>query len=198
MVGPASTSSKPITRSCSARKGLTFAFYTNMHSGYRYWDFVSQEMLEKARGFFPLSSAREDNFVAGLSMGGYGALKLAPPCPSNSPRQPASSKSVTDAAEGRVDRAEDFELIFGAGGPQRGSAHDLFHLATSLASSGRPKPRLYQCCGTEDFLYTQNTRFRDAVQELGFDYLYEEGPGDHSWAYWDKMIARTLTWLEQG
>ena len=33
---------------------------------------------------------------------------------------------------------------------------------------------------------------------IGFDYLYEEGPGDHSWAYWDKMIARTLTWLEQG
>jgi len=61
-----------------------------------------------------------------------------------------------------------------------------------------PSQRLYQCCGTEDLLYTQNTRFRDAVQELGFDYLYEEGPGDHSWAYWDKMIARTLTWLEQG
>jgi putative tributyrin esterase len=53
------------------------SFYTNMRSGYRYWDFVSQELLEKARGFFPLSSAREDNFVAGLSMGGYGALKLA-------------------------------------------------------------------------------------------------------------------------
>src|SRR5882724_2530549 len=53
------------------------SFYTNMLHGYRYWDFVSQELLEKARGFFPLSSAREDNFVAGLSMGGYGALKLA-------------------------------------------------------------------------------------------------------------------------
>lgn len=173
------------------------SFYTNMRSGYRYWDFVSQELLEKARGFFPLSSAREDNFVAGLSMGGYGALKLALTLPEQFAAA-ASLSGVLDVAERRVDRSEDFELIFGAGGPQRGSAHDLFQLATSLASSGRHKPRLYQCCGTEDFLYTQNTRFRDAVQGLGFDYLYEEGPGDHSWAYWDKMIARTLTWLEQG
>ena len=173
------------------------SFYTNMHSGYRYWDFVSEELLEKARGFFPLSSAREDNFVAGLSMGGYGALKLALTLPEQFAAA-ASLSGVTDAAEWRVDRSEDFDLIFGAGGPQRGSAHDLFQLAKSLASSSRPKPRLYQCCGTEDVLYTQNTRFRDAVQELGFDYLYEEGPGDHSWAYWDKMIARALTWLEQG
>jgi putative tributyrin esterase len=173
------------------------SFYTNMRSGYRYWDFVSQELLEKARGFFPLSSAREDNFVAGLSMGGYGALKLALTLPEHFAAA-ASLSGVMDLAEWRVDFAEDFELMFGAGGPQRASAHDLFQLATSLASSGRTKPRLYQCCGTEDFLYTQNTRFRDTVQELGFDYLYEEGPGDHSWAYWDKMIARTITWLEQG
>jgi putative tributyrin esterase len=127
------------------------SFYTNMRSGYRYWDFVSQELLEKARGFFPLSSAREDNFVAGLSMGGYGALKLALTLPEQFAAA-ASLSGVLDVAERRVDRSEDFELIFGAGGPQRGSAHDLFQLATSLASSGRPKPRLYQCCGTEHAL----------------------------------------------
>jgi S-formylglutathione hydrolase FrmB len=173
------------------------SFYTNMHSGYRYWDFVSQELPEKARDFFPLSSAREDNFVAGLSMGGYGALKLALILPEQFAAA-ASLSGVTDVAEFRAERGEDFELIFGPGGAQRGSANDLFQLATSLAGSGRPKPRLYQCCGTEDVLYTQNTRFRDAIQELGFDYLYEEGPGDHSWAYWDRMIERSLAWLRRG
>jgi putative tributyrin esterase len=173
------------------------SFYTNMHKGYRYWDFVSQELLEKARGFFPLSSVREDNYVAGLSMGGYGALKLALTLPEQFAAA-ASLSGVTDVTERREEPAADFELVFGAGGPRRGSAYDLFHLATSLASSDRPKPRLYQCCGTEDFLYSQNIRFRDAIQDLGFDYLYEEGPGDHSWDYWDKAIARALTWLEQG
>ena len=84
------------------------SFYTNMHSGYRYWDFVSEELLEKARGFFPLSSARADNFVAGLSMGGYGALKLAVTLPEQFAAA-ASLSGVTDAAEWRVDRSEDFE-----------------------------------------------------------------------------------------
>ena len=172
------------------------SFYANMHSGYRYWDFVSRELLEKARGFFPLSAAREDNFVAGLSMGGYGALKLALTLPEQFAAA-ASLSGVTDVAAWRDDRSEDFDLIFGPGEPRRGSSHDLFQLAVSLAGSDRPKPRLYQCCGTEDFLYTQNTRFRDVVQPLGFDYLYEEGPGDHNWAYWDTMISRVLTWIER-
>jgi putative tributyrin esterase len=173
------------------------SFYTNMHKGYRYWDFVSQELPEKARGFFPLSSVREDNFVAGLSMGGYGALKLALILPERFAAA-ASLSGVTDVAQWADEGTEDFELVFGTGEPRRGSAHDLFQLATSLANSDRPKPRLYQCCGTEDSLHAQNLRFRDAIQDLDFDYLYEEGPGDHDWDYWDKAIARVLSWLEQG
>ena len=57
------------------------SFYTNMHRGYRYSDFVSQELLDKARAFFPLSSVREDNFVAGPSMGVMGRSSSRLPCP---------------------------------------------------------------------------------------------------------------------
>jgi S-formylglutathione hydrolase FrmB len=106
-----------------------------------------------------------------------------------------SLSGVADVAEFRQARALDYELIFGSSGPERGSEHDLFHLATTLASSGQPRPRLLQCCGTEDFLLAQNRSLRDHLQPLGFDYLYEEGPGLHDWAYWDKMIERTLSWL---
>jgi putative tributyrin esterase len=173
------------------------SFYTNMVHGYRYWDFVSRELLDKARAFFPLSAAREDNFVAGLSMGGYGAFKLALRMPETFSAA-ASLSGVSDAADFRESRALDFQLIFGGTGPDRGSEHDLFHLASTLASSERPRPRLYQCCGTEDFLLAQNRALRDRLQPLGFDYLYEEGPGLHDWAYWDKMIARTLSWLRPG
>lgn len=172
------------------------SFYTNMLHGYRYWDFVSREVLDKARSFFPLSRAREDNFVAGLSMGGHGAFKLALRMP-EAFAAAASLSGVADAGAFREARPLDFELIFGGSGPERGSEHDLFHLATtlSLSSSGAPRPRLYQCCGTEDFLLSQNRALRDHLQPLGFDYLYEEGPGLHDWAYWDRMIARTLRWL---
>lgn len=170
------------------------SFYSNMAHGYRYWDFVSRELLDKARAFFPLSHAREDNFVAGLSMGGHGAFKLALSLPETFAAG-ASLSGVADAAAFREARAVDFRLIFGDGGPERGSEHDLFHLASTLAASARPKPRLFQCCGTEDFLLAQNHALRAHLEPLGFDYLYEEGPGLHDWAYWDKMIARTLSWL---
>ena len=52
-------------------------YYTDMAAGYRYWTFISEELPALARSFFPLSHKREDTFVAGLSMGGYGAFKLA-------------------------------------------------------------------------------------------------------------------------
>lgn len=173
------------------------SFYTNMLHGYRYWDFVSQELLEKARSFFPLSRARQDNFVAGLSMGGHGAFKLALRLPETFAAA-ASLSGVADVTEFRQSRPVDYQLIFGAQGPARGSEHDVFHLATALAQSGAPRPRLYQCCGTEDFLLAQNRALRDHLEPLGFDYRYEEGPGNHDWAYWDKMIARTLSWLSIG
>jgi putative tributyrin esterase len=169
------------------------SFYTNMKHGYRYWDFVSGELIEKARTFFPLSHAREDNFVVGLSMGGYGAFKLALRKPETFAAA-ASLSGVADVTRFRSEREEDYELIFG-GLPELGSEHDLFGLATALAGSERPRPRLYQCCGTEDFLLSQNRALQQHLAPLGIDHVYEEGPGQHDWAYWDKMIARTLTWL---
>jgi S-formylglutathione hydrolase FrmB len=170
------------------------SFYSNMLHGYRYWDFVSSELIDKARAMFPLSPEREDNFVAGLSMGGHGAFKLALRLP-HVFAAGASLSGVADVTEFRESRALDYQLIFGPHGPARGSEHDVFHLASELCASDGPRPRLYQCCGTEDFLLAQNRRLRDHLQPLGFDYLYEEGPGDHDWKYWDKMIDRTLRWL---
>jgi putative tributyrin esterase len=170
------------------------SFYSNMRHGYRYWDFVSGELIEKARSFFPLSTRREDNFVAGLSMGGHGAFKLALRLPQVFSAA-ASLSGVADVTAFRERRAADYRLIFGDEGPERGSEHDLFHLASALPAS-HVRPRLYQCCGTEDFLIEQNRALRDHIERLGYDYLYEEGPGDHDWKYWDKMIDRTLWWLQ--
>jgi S-formylglutathione hydrolase FrmB len=108
----------------------------------------------------------------------------------------ASLGGVAEVAVFGESRALDYLLIFGERGPARGSEHDVFHLASALSASvGSPRPRLYQCCGTEDFLLSQNRALRDHLQPLGFDYLYEEGPGDHDWSYWDRGIQRVLKWL---
>ena len=65
----------------------------------------------------------------------------------------------------------------------------------ATGAHGPVKPRLYQCCGTENSLYADNIRFRDFVRKLPLDLTYEEGPGEHNWAYWDAMIQNVLRWM---
>ena len=88
----------------------------------------------------------------------------------------------------------EMRTVFGDLSKVPGSKHDLFALAKKV-SKGSIKPRLYQCCGTEDDLYPQNLRFRNFVHKLPLDLTYEEGPGEHNWAYWDRMIQRVLEWM---
>lgn len=76
-----------------------------------------------------------------------------------------------------------------------GSKNNLVAIASTLAASDKPKPRLFLSCGTEDFLYQNNLGFRDHLHGLGFNLTYEEGPGAHDWTYWDQQIQRCLAWL---
>jgi S-formylglutathione hydrolase FrmB len=174
------------------------SFYTDMKYGYKYFTFISEELPEIARQFFPLSEKREDNFVAGLSMGGYGAFKIALSLPDKFSAAASLSGAVDMAArfENNTSGAdEEFYNIFGDLTSFRSSEHDLFHLAKRVSASNGSKPKLYQCCGTEDFLYEDNITFKNFIEKTDFDYTYEEGPGVHDWAYWDAQIQRVLKWL---
>jgi S-formylglutathione hydrolase FrmB len=173
------------------------SYYTDQQHGYRYGTFIREELPRIAREFFPLSSKREDNFIAGLSMGGYGALKLALLDPHKYAAAAFLSGALDPAqlAEQMPERRREFEDTFGPLDRIRGSDHDLFALAERVAYEGIDCPRLYQCCGTEDFLYEINQRFRGHAQRLKLSLTYEEGPGAHDWGYWDAMIQRVLAWL---
>ncbi|MBR2569259.1 MAG: esterase family protein [Paenibacillus sp.] len=171
------------------------SFYTDMAYGPDYWSYLSLELPRIVRGFFPLSDKREDNFVAGLSMGGYGAFKWALSCPD----QFAAAASLSGALNMNNDEhiarySKDMQLIFG-GEPLAGTKHDLLHLLDAGAELNGPKPLLYQCCGTEDFLYQDNLVFRDHAEQCSFDLTYQEGPGNHTWDYWDARIQDVLAWL---
>jgi putative tributyrin esterase len=71
-----------------------------------------------------------------------------------------------------------------------GSENALLYLLQGLKHSHTDIPKLFQCCGTEDFLYGFNTQFRDYARQLGVDLTYEEGPGAHTWEYWDTNIQQ--------
>ncbi|MGG4212085.1 alpha/beta hydrolase family protein [Paenibacillus sp. FSL L8-0638] len=175
------------------------SFYTNMEQGAAYWTFISEELPALARSFFPLSDKREDNFVAGLSMGGYGAFKLAL---QHSERfaAAASLSGVMDLHALRTDPMQnamsptEWLNIFGPD-EIRGTDHDLLELLQRHATAGISLPQLYQCCGTEDFLYKGNQTFRETCSTVGVPLTYEEGPGAHEWGYWDAKIQDVLAWL---
>lgn len=170
------------------------SFYTDMVHGYKYWTFISEELPAAARSFFPLSEEREDNFVAGNSMGGYGALKLALTHPERYAAA-ASLSGVTDVGQFVMKQSREFQHVFGDLEQVAGSRNDVFRLAEDISRHSGPRPLLYQCCGTEDFLYEANVRFRDHCRSLKLDHLYEEEPGGHDWGYWDNKIQSVLKWL---
>ncbi len=178
------------------------SFYTDMVYGGKYWQFISEEVPMLVHDTFPLSAERMDNYVAGLSMGGYGAFKLALSHPERYAAA-ASLSGAVDISEVVKVKKEDplnkdwlvgMRNVFSDLNKVPNSKHDLFTLAKKVAR-GRVKPRLYQCCGTEDFLHPDNIRFRDHVNKLSLDLTYEEGPGEHNWAYWDMMIQNALAWM---
>ncbi|SEC82536.1 alpha/beta hydrolase family protein [Paenibacillus sp. GP183] len=170
------------------------SFYTDMKIGNNYWTFVSEELPRIAQSFFPLSDRREDNFASGLSMGGYGAFKLGLRCPDRFAAVASLSGALDATALDFMNRSE-LDQIFGSVDEVRGSAEDLFFLAEQAVRSGALVPKLYQCCGTEDFLYSANQRFLDHARKLNMDLTYEEEPGGHDWGYWDRKIQSVLNWL---
>jgi putative tributyrin esterase len=168
------------------------SFYVNQKHGLRYWDFVSDELVQKAREFFPLSSRREHTFAAGLSMGGLGATLLG----LKKPEQYAAVASLSGVCDlaGIVARGiPDYAFAFGS--PEGTAGYQPRLLAERLVASREPRPKLFYCCGTEDFLYAENVKFHEELLSLGVEHTYEAGPGAHDWEYWDRMIQVVLSWL---
>ena len=177
-------------------------WYTDMYRGLAWFKFISGELPALCRRFFPiLSDKREDTYIGGNSMGGYGALKCALRAPRTFSKV-ISLSGALDAADTAINNTVPatrryWEDVFGPAEDVSGSENDLFAAATALTDPAL-RPRIYMWCGTEDFLYGQNTRMRDHLRALGYDLTYEESPGDHQWQYWDKKIADALDWLLPG
>jgi putative tributyrin esterase len=174
-------------------------WYTDAHIGHKWWTFLSRELPEICHSFFPLSYQREDTFAAGLSMGGYGAVKLGLAMGENFSHVATLSGGLDVAAtcqKGKENEARPtlWGDVFGPADQVAGSDNDLFALAERRKAQG-DMPKIFQWCGTADFLYEDNLRFRDHATKLGYDLTYQESPGDHNWKYWDEKIQDVLQWL---
>jgi putative tributyrin esterase len=171
------------------------SFYCDERHGMRFWTFLSTELPAVAGSFFRLSDRREDTFVAGLSMGGYGAFKWALRQPDRFAAAASLSGALDVARREREPRPQDSALISRVFGDRTVAGTDDDLLALVRRADPQLLPRLYLCCGTEDALYGENVTFRDACRAKGIALVVDFGPGDHEWGYWDRRIQDVLAWL---
>lgn len=176
------------------------SWYTDTAYGANYFSFVTRELPALCfKNFSQMSQRREDNIVAGNSMGGYGAIKAALTCPDRYGSCISLSGSLDITRKGRPYFLEEWQSIFGFGLKSAeeltGSAHDIFALAANNKREGRPFPKLYLWCGLEDSLITVNRLFDRHLTELDVAHKFESSEGDHTWKWWDLHIAKALEWI---
>ena len=168
------------------------SFYTDMKYGGKYYTYIAKELPKMIQEFFNVSKRREDNFIAGLSMGGYGALKIGMK-ESESFSAAAGLSSVADIASNVELFRETFIPVFGEE-LKVPDSENLLKIAEETNKKAL-KPRIFMGVGTEDFLYEGNRTLKEKLESLDFDYTYRESAGDHNWAFWDEYIQYALEWM---
>ena len=176
------------------------SFYQDIHHGSAYYTFFSKELPTFITNVFPISKKRKDTYIAGLSMGGYGAWFLA----LSNPQLYSKAASLSGALDivmtydegkkGAIKSPFAWHDIFENPSQLKGSHADLFYLYSQCKESGII-PELYQACGTEDFLYAMNQSVQNRLIKLGANLTYEESAGNHDWDFWDHYIQKVLHWM---
>ena len=171
------------------------SFYADEAYGMRFWTFLSEELPAVVQRFFRVSTRREDTFVAGLSMGAYGALKWALRRPDRFAAAAGLSGALDAAHLQQHDDRPHIRALMSRvfAGPVDGTDDDLFHLVRT-ADPAR-LPRLMVRCGTGDYLVEHNQRFAAACAAAGVPLDAEFTPGEHEWSYWDEQIQPALDFL---
>jgi len=176
------------------------SFYTDKVSGEKYWTFVSEELPRLIQTMFPARAGRDQTFAAGLSMGGYGALKLGLRHPERFGKIAALS-AVTEIGwvgrpEGNMEDAE-VAAIFGSRTGMLGTDNDLFELLRRFAP-GAIRPELWMRCGSDDVLIEYNREFRTRIAAAsGWRLDYSETPGaGHNWDFWLSQFSAMLDFIE--
>jgi S-formylglutathione hydrolase FrmB len=173
------------------------SWYTNADDGSgRFEDYIAADLIADVESRFRVIRARYGRAIAGLSMGGYGAIKIALKHP-NLFAAAASLSGAFDAAEPAF--AERFTAhtaemgrIFGEPGGETRRANDIYAIAEAASAAGAPA--LYIACGTSDPLLASNRKLVEIVQRRAFAYEYHETPGAHSWDYWNGRLETLLPW----
>jgi S-formylglutathione hydrolase FrmB len=187
------------------------AFYSDSVAGTLYWEYVSEELPNICQTMFPLSAKREDNYVAGLSMGGHGAMKMgvmkcekfsAVLCMSGAAIDPESiqefNKSLNPETKGSKSMPfPNLEVIFGDLDKFKGSVNDVYHYAKLNVEQKKQLPKFFFTVGDKDFALGNVKQAYEYLTELGYDAHFELVPNyAHEWDFWDLSLRKAIKeWL---
>ena len=161
--------------------------------------YILEELIPDVERRFRALPARDARAIAGLSMGGYGALKFGV----KHPERFAFVASLSGAFDAASWDANDPALIafvkpsiartYGAMDSPTRAANDLFKLFANLPPERIPAlPYIYFDCGTEDFLINSNRALAELLLRRKIPHEYRQLPGAHSWPYWDAQVQEVL------
>lgn len=169
-------------------------FYVNTTYGMNYFEATAHELPKVIHNFFPnLSNKREKNFIAGLSMGGYGAYRIGLGTEQFSYVASLSGVLTFEGMQDRFDENAAFwGGLFGSWEQFKGSPNEILTLAECFTGK---RPKLYAWCGEQDELFPGNEFVASRLKKLGYDLTYETAPGTHEWYYWSQKIESILQWL---
>ena len=151
--------------------------------------FVSEELPEFLLNYFPVSDKPEDTYIAGLSMGGYGAFLHGLTWPERFHAIGAFSAGIS------INPHAFAEKPLGKA-PKADPEYDLYDLAEKLKKENRKFPKIYTSCGTLDPLYEVNKDYYNRLKELGANVTWAETEGrGHEWRFWDAQLEAFLDWI---
>jgi putative tributyrin esterase len=173
-------------------------WYTNAAEGNaRFEDYITTDLPADVVQKYRTVNSRYGRAIAGLSMGGYGALKIALRRPAQFAVTGSFSAAFAVTREGELEKAigggveaERMGKIFGPSGSDTRKQNDVFALAAAMKPAA--SPYVYIDCGTADGLIASNREVVAALQKAGVAYEYHEIAGGHSWDYWDRRVREFL------
>jgi S-formylglutathione hydrolase FrmB len=170
--------------------------------GQAYGRLIGQELIDYLRKTFHLAEKREDTFIGGLSMGGFGALHTGLQYPENFSKVIALSSALIiyniagmkESDPNPVANYHYYRSVFGDLDKVEESDNNPEVLARKGKAEGKTLPDLFMACGTEDFLLQENRRFRNFLTAEGIPVDYREGPGQHDWTFWNTYFEPGIRW----
>lgn len=168
-------------------------WYTNaVYGGERYEDHLLQDVVGLVERTFPVRAERSGRAIGGVSMGGYGAVKLGlkHAAQFGSVHSQSGPLALLHREAGKEQKLEGaLQRVFGDqpfGGPE-----DPFALVEKL-DHGR-LPALWLSCGTDDALLGPNRAFHQHLEGMRIAHTYKEYPGGHAWGFWDQQAREAIT-----